>query len=259
MSKRFTDTEKWTKKWFGDLSLKEKVLWLYICDACDAAGIADFSERFFSFSVGFKVTKGMLEKSFGNKLKWLEDTKFFIPSFIEFQYGQLRDSCKPHKPIINELVKKGLLEMNDGKGMLTLSIPFQKGINTLEEKEKEKEQEQEIITKGVIGEKETPTAFDLFWSAYPKYRAGSKDKARTAFEKAVKRAGVSAEQIVSKAKEYAISEEATKNNGQFAKGAAAWLNDDRFLQTYLPARNSVSALAASREAGTKAIQDLFGE
>lgn len=272
MGKRFTDTEKWKKQWFGDLTPKNKLLWIYLCDTCSGAGIADFSERFFSFAVGFKVTRDMLTKAFKDKICWIEQNKFFIPSFIEFQYGQLNEACKPHKPHIQELLKLGLLTMENGKGIVTLpkgyryptdtlSIPFQKGINTLEEKEKEKEKEQEI-TKGGAGERElfdTPSAFDLFWAAYPKYRAGSKDKARLAFDKALQRGGITAEQLVKKAKEYAQSEEANKDGGMFAKGAAAWLNDDRFLQAYKPAKSSERNIEQERAEGEEEIRRIFGD
>lgn len=250
MGKRFTDTDKWTKQWFGDLSIREKVLWLYCCDACDAAGIADFSTKFFSVSVGFPVKKETLDKAFGDRIVWLESSKFFIPSFIEFQYGQLTEACKPHKPIIKELEKLGLLVMENGKGTVRVLKGYSKGINTLEEKEKEKEQEKE--TKGVVGEKEP---FDEFWAVYPKQRIGNKDKARAAFVQAVKRSGKTPQEITAKAAEYAASEEVARG---FAKGAQAWLNDDRFLRNYAPAKTSGAALAAAREAGTAKIDEIFG-
>nr|DAU38591.1 MAG TPA: putative replisome organizer protein [Caudoviricetes sp.] len=250
MGKRFTDTDKWTKQWFGDLSIREKVLWLYCCDACDAAGIADFSTKFFSVSVGFPVKKETLDKAFGDRIVWLESSKFFIPSFIEFQYGQLTEACKPHKPIIKELEKLGLLVMENGKGTVRVLKGYSKGINTLEEKEKEKEQEKE--TKGVAGEKEP---FADFWAVYPKQRIGNKDKARAAFVQAVKRTGKTPQEITDKAAEYAASEEVARG---FAKGAQAWLNDDRFLRNYAPAKTSGAALAAAREAGTAKIDEIFG-
>ena len=250
MGKRFTDTDKWTKQWFGDLSIREKVLWLYCCDACDAAGIADFSTKFFSVSVGFPVKKETLDKAFGDRIVWLESSKFFIPSFIEFQYGQLTEACKPHKPIIKELEKLGLLVMENGKGTVRVLKGYSKGINTLEEKEKEQEQEKE--TKGVAGEKEP---FADFWAVYPKQRIGNKDKARAAFVQAVKRTGKTPQEITDKAAEYAANEEVARG---FAKGAQAWLNDDRFLRNYAPAKTSGAALAAAREAGTAKIDEIFG-
>lgn len=250
MSKRFTDTDKWTKRWFGDLSLREKLLWLYCCDACDAAGVADFSPKFYSMVVGFPVKKETLDNAFGKRIVWVEESKFFIPSFVEFQYGCLAETCKPHKPIIKELEKLELLEMKDGKGIITLSKLFTKGIDTLEEKEKEKEQEKE--TKGGLGEKEP---FAAFWAVYPKQRVGNKDKARAAFLRAVKRSGLTAEQITAKAAEYAQSGEVARG---YAKGAEAWLNDDRFLRAYSPAKTAASTLTAARQAGAAKIDEIFG-
>lgn len=167
--KRFTDTEKWQKQWFGDLSMQNKLLWLYCCDCCNAAGIADFNPRFFTFVVGFKVDRNVLEKAFGERIFWIDDGKFFIPSFIEFQYGELSDECRPHKPIMAELRKYGLLSCEKGKyevcikeyrkGIDTLSIGYpkgndtlsgnfekgligySKGINTLEDKDKEQDKD----------------------------------------------------------------------------------------------------------------------
>ena len=151
MGKRFTDTDKWTKQWFGDLSIREKVLWLYCCDACDAAGIADFSTKFFSVSVGFPVKKETLDKAFGDRIVWLESSKFFIPSFIEFQYGQLTEACKPHKPIIKELEKLGLLVMENGKGTVRVLKGYSKGINTLKKKKRNKNKKKK--QKGLQGKR----------------------------------------------------------------------------------------------------------
>lgn len=108
MGKRFTDTEKWHKDWFASLPAKEKLLWLYCCDTCNAAGIADFSERIYSFILGFKVTKEMINNAFGSKIMWLENNKFFIVPFIEFQYEKLSRECRPHLPIIKMLEKYGI-------------------------------------------------------------------------------------------------------------------------------------------------------
>jgi len=266
MGKRFTDTDKWKKQWFGDLTPKNKLLWIYLCDTCSGAGIVDFSERFFSFAVGFKVDKETISKAFKDKIYWLEKNKFFIPSFIEFQYGQLNEACKPHKPHIQELLKLGLLIMENGKGIVTLpkgyqyptdtlSIPYQKGINTLEEKEKEQEKDINVIKQQENKLISVPTNFELFWKEYPKQRAGAKEKAQIAFEKALKRSGVSATNLIAKVKEYAKSDEVARG---FAKGAAAWLNDDRFLQVYKPATGSGTALEEARAAGEREIRKIFG-
>lgn len=102
-------------------------------------------------------------------------------------------------------------------------------------------------------------AFDDFWSSFPKQRIGNMEKARTAFAAAVKRTGQFAFQIVAKAREYAKSDEVARG---FAKGAQAWLNDDRFLQEYKPAgantQGSPNALQEARTRGNALIDRMFG-
>lgn len=361
MAKRFTDTEKWTKEWFGNLPAKEKLLWLYCLDTCNSAGIADFNPRLYSFILGFKVTKDMIDRAFGQKVMWLEENKFFIVPFIEFQYEKLSRECRPHLPIIKTLEKYGInfealdpndlnakqmrkrisqntrqaifsrdkfecqycgahddltidhivpltqggtneddnlitacVSCNSYKGTLTLEELAKKlettslgnmSLNrvsnilnrvfkklnrvsnisdTLKDKEKEKDNNNININNIKTTTKQVellsvPTAFDLFWNEYPKKRAGSKDKARIAFDKAIQRGQITAEQLVAKAKEYAHSEEATKNDGMYAKGAAAWLNDDRFLIRYAPAKDSGTALEEARARGNAIIKRMFGE
>lgn len=105
----------------------------------------------------------------------------------------------------------------------------------------------------------TDAAFEDFWSSFPKQRIGNREKARTAFAAAVKRTGQFAFQIVAKAREYAKSDEVARG---YAKGAQAWLNDDRFLQDYKPAGASTqgnpNALQEARERGNAIIERMFG-
>ena len=39
MAKRFTDTDKWKKGFIRNLPTKYKLLWLYILDDCNHAGV----------------------------------------------------------------------------------------------------------------------------------------------------------------------------------------------------------------------------
>ena len=103
-----------------------------------------------------------------------------------------------------------------------------------------------------MGEKEP---FAAFWAVYPKQRIGNKDKARAAFLRAVKRSGLTAEQITAKAAEYAQGEEVARG---YAKGAEAWLNDDRFLRSYGPAQNTSKTLEEARREGQAKIDEIFG-
>ena len=71
--------------------------------------------------------------------------------------------------------------------------------------------------------------FEDFWAMYPKQRAGSKQKALVAYLKVLKEKRATAEHLMAKVKEYASSREVREG---FAKGCAAWLNDDRFNSDY---------------------------
>lgn len=71
--------------------------------------------------------------------------------------------------------------------------------------------------------------FEDFWAMYPKQRAGSKAKALVAYLKVLKEKRATEEHLLAKVKEYANSREVREG---FAKGCAAWLNDDRFNSDY---------------------------
>lgn len=128
--KRFTETQKWEDPWFRRLKPEIKLLWQWILDRCDNAGVIDPDIELASFQIGYQYPLDTLSE-FGERAIKLPCGKWFIPKFIAFQYGQLSTDCKAHKPVFTSLEKHGL------KG-------YPKGINTLQEKEKEKEEEKEM-------------------------------------------------------------------------------------------------------------------
>ena len=90
MAKRFTDTTKWNEDWFLDLSISNKLFWIYICDNVDHAGIFKPNKRLFELLVGDKVNiKDFLNIVNGEKerIKILENGRWYLTKFIEFQYG----------------------------------------------------------------------------------------------------------------------------------------------------------------------------
>lgn len=161
MAKRFTDTNKWDKLWFRRLSPVHKAFWEYLRDRCSNAGVweVDFetAEYYIRGELDIKETREAFDGQFleinGGKL-------WFIPDFIEFQYGELSESCNPHKPVISQLKKLNLLE------------GYLKGFETLKDKDKEKDKDIRGIAKGEWFEK-------LFWPAWPNKK--SKGKAEKAW------------------------------------------------------------------------------
>lgn len=102
MAKRFTDTEKWKRPWFRSLSVKQKLIWIYLCDDCDHAGIWYGDFDLMSYQLGFKVMEddvldlGKIEK-YGNK--------YLLMSFFEFQYEHVKETFSAKVSAQNKIEK----------------------------------------------------------------------------------------------------------------------------------------------------------
>jgi hypothetical protein len=112
MSKRFTDTEKWKKPFIRNLSAPYKLLWLYICDDCDHAGIWQVDIDVARIRIGEDINEQDAVKFFGDKLVRIDKgNKWYIPSFIDFQYPSgLNPDNKAHGGIIKILQKHNLID-----------------------------------------------------------------------------------------------------------------------------------------------------
>jgi hypothetical protein len=81
------------------------------------------------FIIGETVTYEELPEIIKDKMQYIEgEDQYFIPSFIDFQYGELKEHSKPHMSVIKRLAEKKLY-----KGFERVTI-------TPKEKDKEKEQ-----------------------------------------------------------------------------------------------------------------------
>ncbi len=112
MAKRLTDTDKWKRPWFRELDYKAKIVWFYILDNCDHAGIwpADFG--LLSYQTGLKVDRRQFEEWFGSKTIFFDEDKVFIPSFFDFQYASAKDGFKAKQSALSTLRGFGLVDEN---------------------------------------------------------------------------------------------------------------------------------------------------
>lgn len=76
---------------------------------------------------------------------------------------------------------------------------------------------------------EAMKSFEAFWEAYPKQRAGNKQKAVAAYVRVLREKRADAAGLQKAVELYAASDEVARG---FAKGCAAWLNNDRFNDEY---------------------------
>lgn len=138
MAKRFTDTEKWKIAWFRKLSPKHKCAWSFILDNCDHAGLWYEDIEIMSNFIGDEIVPGELEEFFKGKIYRIEDHKFFIKDFIDFQYGELNPNNKVHKSVLKKLEKIGV----DIKGLTNSSLaPYEAPCIGAKDKDKDKDQD----------------------------------------------------------------------------------------------------------------------
>ncbi len=127
MAKRFIDTKIWDKAWFRKLPTKYKLFWVYLLGKCDHAGIWDADWELAEFIIGEQVIFDELPQVIKDKMKFIKGKdQYFIPSFIEFQYGELKEHSKPHLSVIKRLNEKGLYN------------PIERVNLTLKDKDKDK-------------------------------------------------------------------------------------------------------------------------
>lgn len=133
MAKRFTDSRKWDDPWFLELSLEHKMIWIHILDKCNHAGIYKVNIKMINFCLNIKLTKNDLEKAFIGRFYKINNHKWFIPKFIEFQYGALSEKNRVHNSVIEILRKEGLYKV------------YKRGILTPKDKNKDIDKDKELI------------------------------------------------------------------------------------------------------------------
>jgi hypothetical protein len=105
VAKRFTDTDKWKKPWFRKLAPKWKLAWLHICDTCDSTGVWPADFELMGFQVGEEIDPSSFQHAFGDKVVPLAGGKYFVPSFLKFQYGELKATNPAHRGIMLKIIQ----------------------------------------------------------------------------------------------------------------------------------------------------------
>lgn len=109
MAKRFTDTEKWKKPFIRSMKAPYKLLWLYILDECDHAGIWQVDIEVAQIKIGEKLNLETAKEYFKGRILELDfGDKWFIYDFIDFQYGMLNEQNRAHNSVINILKKHSI-------------------------------------------------------------------------------------------------------------------------------------------------------
>ena len=157
MAKRFTDTDKWKKKWIRELSPEMKLFWFYLLDNCDHAGIWEVDIELAAFQIGIELDESIILNTFNRKIVTFKPGKWFIPKFIDYQYGELNETNRAHNSVIKILTKyklfKGLTRGLQGPMDMDMDMDMVK----VKDKEGKKEQLETIKSNLSAYSKKHPT------------------------------------------------------------------------------------------------------
>ncbi len=103
MAKRLTDSRKWDDTWYIGLSAKYQHFWNYMCDKCDHAGLFKPSLDLAGFLMHTTFDTNEIMDTFEDRIIILNDSKWFIPKFIRFQYRELNIARPVCKSVIDTL------------------------------------------------------------------------------------------------------------------------------------------------------------
>lgn len=93
MPKRFTDSNKWQDVWFMELKPDYKMLWFYLLDTCDHAGIWKVNLKLASFHIGYDFTIENIKLVMADRINFFSDEYWQLVKFIDFQYGGIKNDA----------------------------------------------------------------------------------------------------------------------------------------------------------------------
>ena len=107
--RRWTETTKWTDRWFRRLDVTSKVFYLYLLDNCDEAGVWEEDFEMLAFHTGISICRDALVEDLGERLQVLEGEKILVRKFLPFQQPKgLKPNVPFHKKILERLEFHGL-------------------------------------------------------------------------------------------------------------------------------------------------------
>ncbi len=243
MAKRLTDSEKWMDSWFRRLPTNCKILWVYILDRCDLAGVWEIDLELFELLSGSKVKMVEFQEKFADRAYFFDNgRKVWIRKFIEFQNGKLDPESK--SPIIGSVLKclrsHNLLDAS-GYPIDTLSTTLSDRVpDTHKEKERVKEEEEgkekegaEVTEQSDVPElSELKQQFDEARKKYPGTNRGPKAEWAHFLNKHGKRKAEIIPLLLPGIAKYCRHLAANKTEAKYIKNFQGWITEERWATEY---------------------------
>lgn len=91
------------------LPVEYKLFWLYLLDECDHSGIWHVELDLAEMRLGIKLSHQKIRGFFTERIVEFDNgTKWYLPDFIGFQYGELDMNNRAHKSVADRLLKYNL-------------------------------------------------------------------------------------------------------------------------------------------------------
>jgi len=166
MPQRFIDTDLFRKPFMRSLEAPYKALWIYLLCECDHAGIWVVELDVAQMRMGLKLDPEKVMEKMGGAVVAIDGgSKWYLPDFVEFQYGQLNPANRVHASVIERLLKCGI-DPNEKVENKPLTSPLQGAKDKEKDKDTQerKERASEPIEAKVIPMPFTSEAFALAWA-----------------------------------------------------------------------------------------------
>ena len=167
MAKRFMDNSIFEKQWFRELPVRLKIVWFYLINKCDHAGILnDLDVGLLSYQIGDNYTINEILEAFNDNIEQIGDNKFYLTKFCKFQYGELNPNVKVHKSVIKLLDKHNIQLDNP-----LLSVKY-KDIDKVKDVDTKKKEFAKRVEKEVLNMKLEPALIKEFIEYWTEHNDG---------------------------------------------------------------------------------------
>lgn len=229
------DNMLFEQEWFSELSLKKRMLYIYLLCKASKVGAFEINLRKMSYDInaddGSPVTEDDIFKSFGNRIVKIADKKGLIVDYISFNWmrGKPLDPIKNplHRGLAQELARYNLTFSDVNRMSTKHNLKWVSDVQT---------QGELTLDDCTESDSDPEILFDRFWKSYPSScpRKVDKKKCHDKFMRLIESVDDPAswfsaiEEAIGRWKQ---SEMWTKNGGQFIMAPLRWLNGECWNDT----------------------------